>query len=99
MVILSLIYFGMGALIGIIVYAARLLPDVWRSRLRWFSIVMMGAIVSLCSGWLGVLLFGRLFSVALALWVTIACVVVVPWGITRVQQIRFRHNELRRLGE
>jgi hypothetical protein len=85
--LLSLIWFCMGLLIGLMAYMARLQPTLWSrsKRLDLFTFLLMGAIVAFCSGWLGVLLLGRLFSIATALWITIAAVIILPWIIVRVQ--------------
>lgn len=82
----------MGILIGLMAYLAHLQPTLWsRSKgLDLFTFLMMGAILSFCSGWLGVLLLGRLFSIATALWITIAAVIILPWIIVRVQTNRKR---------
>ena len=84
----------MGLLIGLMAYVARLQPTLWsRSRrLDLLSYLLLGAIVALCSGWLGVLLLGRLFSIATALWITIAAVIILPWIIVRVQT-NFRRSQ------
>lgn len=92
--LLSLIWFCMGLLIGLMAYMARLQPTLWSrsKRLDLISYLLMGAIVAFCSGWLGVLLLGRLFSVATALWITIAAVIILPWIIVRVQT-NFKHPQ------
>jgi hypothetical protein len=84
----------MGLLIGFMAYMAHLQPTLWsRSKgLDLFSYLIMGAIVAFCSGWLGVLLLGRLFSIATALWITIAAVIILPWIIVRVQT-NFKHPQ------
>lgn len=77
----------MGILIGFMVYMARLQPALWSrsKRLDLLTFLLIGAILSFCSGWLGALLFGRLFSIATALWITIAAVIILPWLIVRIQ--------------
>ncbi len=79
--LLPLIWPGMGLLIGLIAYLARIQPTIWlrSKRLDFFSYMVIGAVVAFCSGWLGVFLFGKLFSIATALWITIAAVVILPW--------------------
>ncbi len=85
--LLPLIWFCMGLLIGFMVYMAHLQPTLWsRSKgLDFLTFLMIGAILSFCSGWLGVFLFGRLFSIATALWITIAALIIFPRLIVRIQ--------------
>jgi hypothetical protein len=92
--LLSLIWFCMGLLIGLMAYLARLQSTLWSrsKKLDLLSYVMMGAIVAFCSGWLGALLFGRLFSIATALWITIAAVIILPWMVVRIQANFKRHQ-------
>jgi hypothetical protein len=87
MLLLSLIWFGIGILLALMAYAARLQPLLWHSSSKWslFTYLIIGAVISLCSGWLGILLFGRLFSIATILCITIACLVILPRVIVRVQ--------------
>jgi hypothetical protein len=92
--LLPLIWFCMGILIGFMVYMAHLQPTLWsRSKaLDLLTFLLLGATLSLCSGWLGVLLLGRLFSIATALWITIASVIILPWLIVRLQ-IKFKRSQ------
>ncbi|MBA2391887.1 MAG: hypothetical protein H0V70_03995 [Ktedonobacteraceae bacterium] len=94
--LLPLIWPGMGLLIGFIAYLARIQPTIWSrsKRLDLFSYLVIGALVAFCSGWLGVFLFGRLFSIATALWITIAAVVILPWIVGRIQASRKRQQSV-----
>jgi len=86
----------MGLLIGLIAYLARIQPTIWSrsKRLDLCSYLIMGAVVAFCGGWLGVFLFGRLFSSATVLWITIAAVVILPWIVGRIQASRKRQQSV-----
>ncbi len=90
MLLLSLIWSGIGLLIALMAYAARLQPMLWRGshKRNLFSLLIIGIIIAFGSGWLGVLLFGRLFSIATVLWLTIAGVIILPWLIVHIQTLR-----------
>jgi len=94
MLLLSLLWFGIGILIALMAYAARLQPVLWHNSTKWdlFTYLIAGAIISLGSGWLGILLFGRLFSIATVFCFTIACFLMLPWAIARIQTIRGLHD-------
>jgi hypothetical protein len=76
---LSLLWLLIGLVIGSLAWMVRCYPPSWQ-RLRWLRMLVLGALVALAAGWLGVLLTGRFFATALALWVTVLCVVVLPRG-------------------
>ena len=82
MFILSLIWLGLGLLIGALALAARLCPASW-GRLGWLWMLVLGALAAQIGGWLGTLLMGRLYGTADALWVAALLVVVVPWLLAR----------------
>jgi hypothetical protein len=84
---LSLIWSSTGLLIALMAYAARLQPVLWGSSPKrgLLLLLIMGMLLSFGSGWLGILLFGRLFSTAMVLWLTIAGVIIFPWLIVRIQ--------------
>jgi hypothetical protein len=84
---LSLIWSGTGLLIALMAYATHLQPVSWCSSPKrcLFLLLIIGVIISFGSGWLGILLFGRLFSTASVLWLTIAGVIIFPWLIVRIQ--------------
>lgn len=79
MLLLSLVWLLIGALIGLLANAAQLRPAMW-THLGWLVMMSIGAIVALCGGWLGVWLLGKYFATAMALWIAIAGVVVLSWG-------------------
>lgn len=82
MFILSLIWLGLGLLIGALALAARMCPASW-GRLGWLWMLVLGALAAQFGGWLGTLLMGRLYGTADALWVAALLVVVVPWLLAR----------------
>jgi cytochrome c biogenesis protein CcdA len=84
---LALIWSGIGLLIALMAYAARLQPMSRRNSPKrcLFLLLIMGVLISFGSGWLGVVLFGRLFSTAMVLWLTIAGIIIFPWLIVRIQ--------------
>jgi hypothetical protein len=91
MLFLFLLWLVIGLLIGCLGWLAQCVPSSWRS-LAWVWLPVLGAVVACCVGWLGALLFGRLLSTALVLWVTVLCVLALPrcvdW-IRRVLYLRF----------
>lgn len=86
---LSLVWLAAGAVIGALVAAARLdrAHGSWGGRRplagrAWIKIVI-GALSALLGGWLGDLVFGKLFSTATALWVSVFCAAALPWLLQR----------------
>ena len=79
MFFLSLLWLLIGLLIGGLAWMARCYPPSWL-RFVWLRMLVLGAVVALAAGWLGVLFAGHFFATALALWVTVFCVVVLPRG-------------------
>jgi putative Mn2+ efflux pump MntP len=87
MVILSLIWLGLGLLIGALAIGARLLPTAWKlneERRKWLLMPGIGALAALLGGWLGALIWGRLFGTPTALWVSVLVVVLGPWLFTKL---------------
>ena len=86
---LSLAWLVVGAIIGALAAAARLeraaaaagAPRPLASRV-WVK-VAIGALAAVAGGWLGVVVFGRLFSTATALWVSALCAMLLPWLLQR----------------
>lgn len=74
MLTLSLIWLGLGVVIGLAALAARLAPARWGGR-RWLALPALGAVAALLGGWLGALLFDRVQASLVAVWVGIAVVV------------------------
>ncbi|HZR44852.1 MAG TPA: hypothetical protein VFB12_32365 [Ktedonobacteraceae bacterium] len=83
MIFLSLLWLFMGLLIGAIARAAQIHPAAWKQH-TWVSMLTTGAIAASCGGWIGVLLLGRYFATAMALWVAVAGIVSVCWGVSRI---------------
>ncbi len=60
----------LGLLVGALALAARLKPVSWSGR-GWLWLLALGLGSSLLGGLLGLLLLGRLFSTAAALWIAV----------------------------
>ncbi len=90
MLILSLFWLLLGILIGALASATRLRPasSSWGHR-GWLVMLAVGALAALIGGWLGALLLGRYVATAVALWVAVLGVVVLPWLVAWVRT-RFR---------
>ena len=76
MLILSLIWLGLGVVIGGVALAARLAPARW-GRPGWLGVLALGAIAALAGGWLGSTLLDRIEASLVAVWVSILAVSVV----------------------
>lgn len=78
MLALSLVWLGIGALVGLIAVVARLAP-VSASRnwggWGWLAAPLLGALVALVAGWLAQLLLDHVFATCAAVWLCIAAVV------------------------
>ncbi len=94
MVQLSLLWIGMGVLVGLLACAARLgpgkLPQYTNHKLLSLHSVPVPVIAMLCGGgmalaggWLGVLLVGQFLATWMALWISIVAVVVGLWAIKK----------------
>lgn len=80
---LVLTWAALGIIIGALALAARLKPIAWgHSGRTWLLLFALGA--SLLGGLLGFLLFGRLFSTAVALWFAVV-MVCVPMTYSRLE--------------
>jgi uncharacterized membrane protein YeaQ/YmgE (transglycosylase-associated protein family) len=88
MVFLILLWLGIGACVGLIASAAHLQPATQQS-FGWLRTLIVGMGSAFCGGWLGILFFGRPFTIPMALWIAVVGVVCIPWlihmrkGITR----------------
>lgn len=85
MVQLSLVWLLVGVAVGALANGARLRPEAWGRR-GWLWMLGMGAAAGLVGGWLGALVFGRYFGLAMALWVAVLVVVgprMLAWGRAR----------------
>jgi uncharacterized membrane protein YeaQ/YmgE (transglycosylase-associated protein family) len=76
MLLLSLFWLLLGLLIGALSLAARLRPAHWGRR-GWLILLGVGALAALLGGWLGTLLYSRLFGTPTALWFAIFIIVLV----------------------
>lgn len=78
MFVLSLTWLGVGLVVGLLALGARLRPAAW-GRFGWLILLGCGGAGGVAGGWLGVLVFGRYFGTATALWVAVLVVVAAPW--------------------
>jgi uncharacterized membrane protein YeaQ/YmgE (transglycosylase-associated protein family) len=85
MFLLLLLWLLLGILVGLLATAARYLPTSW-ARHGWLYLTGLGALAAFGGGWLGVLLVGRTFATAMALWIAVVCVTLLPQGIERIRQ-------------
>ena len=81
MLILSLIWLGIGLLIGLLACGARLRPGIWGGY-GWLGMLAIGMVSALVGGWLGVWLFGPQFATMSALWIGVVGV-CLPWLLVR----------------
>jgi uncharacterized membrane protein YeaQ/YmgE (transglycosylase-associated protein family) len=86
MFILSLVWLGLGLVIGALALAARLRPSSWGRR-GWLLLLGVGMLGALLGGWLGALLLGKLFGTPMAVWVAILAV-FVSWLVERLRSRR-----------
>ncbi len=77
MLLLSLLWLLFGVLIGLLAIAAKLWSTAWK-RLRWLSLPGIGALTACAGGWLGVLILGKFLATAMALWIAVLCVMLIP---------------------
>jgi len=86
---LSVFWLTLGVVVGALAAAARLDRAGAASggsrplASRAWAKVGVGAVAALLGGWLGVLVFGRLFSTATAVWVSALCAALLPWLMQR----------------
>ena len=88
MLTLSLFWFLLGSIVGLLANAARLRPASWQ-HLGWVRMAGVGAIMALAGGWLGVLLLGRYFASSMALWIAVAGSALLPWTMSKVAMKRW----------
>jgi hypothetical protein len=77
MLILSLLWLVLGVLIGGLANGAKLRPVRWGGR-GWLVMLGLGALSALLGGWLGTLILGALFATAMALWIAVVGVALLP---------------------
>ena len=86
MFILSLFWLLMGVLIGALANVAKLRPASWSwGRRGWLVMPGIGALAALLGGWVGALLLGIYVATAVALWVAVIGVAVLPWIAVRMR--------------
>jgi len=85
MLALSLTWLLFGIFVGLLGIAAKLWPAPWERR-TWLILPAIGSVAALAGGWLGTLLLGKLLASAVALWVCVLCVALVPRLIGRFQK-------------
>ncbi len=85
MIALSFAWFLLGIIIGLLGSAAKLWPASWGKR-AWLILPAIGIMTALAGGWLGALLLGKLLASAVALWVCVLCVALLPPLIGRFQK-------------
>lgn len=76
MLTLSLLWLGLGVVIGGVALLARLAPAGW-GRWRWLALPALGALAALLGGWLGALLLDRIQASLVAVWVSILAIGVM----------------------
>ena len=90
MLVLSLFWLLLGALIGVLANGARLRPGAPRRtashhpRWGWLVMIAVGALAALLGGLVGALLLGKYSATAVALWVA-ALGVVICWMASRAR--------------
>ncbi|HEY7127044.1 MAG TPA: hypothetical protein VH540_24115 [Ktedonobacterales bacterium] len=88
MLLLSLAWVVLGVVIGGLALGARLLPAAWKlneERRKWLIMPGLSAGAALLGGWLGTLIWGRLFGTPTALWVAVLVVALGPWLFLRLR--------------
>jgi hypothetical protein len=88
MLILSLFWLVLGLIIGALAIGARVLPAALglnEERRKWLVMPGIGAGAALLGGWLGTLIWGRLFGTPTALWVAVLVVAPGPWLFTKLR--------------
>ena len=83
---LSLIWLALGIVAGALALAARLRLASW-GRWGWLILLGVGTLGGLVGGWLGSLLFSKLFGTPAALWVAVLAV-FMPWLVERLRERR-----------
>ena len=83
MLLLSWLWLGLGILLGALANGARLRAGVW-GRWGWAVLLGVGALATLVGGWMGTLIWGRLFGTPTALWVGVLVVALGPWLFAKV---------------
>jgi hypothetical protein len=87
MFLLSLLWIGIGILIGLLANGAKLPRANW-GRYGWLLMLGLGGLLALLTGWLGTPMLGKFFATPVAIWLTVLGVVLIP---------RFRFSRLQRI--
>jgi len=77
MLVLALVWVVVGLVVGALALGAGLRPRTWGQR-GWLGMLGVGVAAALVGGVLGSLLFGRFFSTAVALWISVVAVALAP---------------------
>lgn len=91
MLFLSLLWLTIGLLIGVLSLFARCAPSSWQ-RLAWAWLPALGAVIACGAGWLGALLLGNLLSTALALWITVLCMLILRRVVDGIRRFYARFS-------
>ena len=83
LILLCLLWLLSGAVIGLLATVAGMgvgagADTINRSLQRGEWMGILGALTAFGGGWLGIWLVGRPFATAMALWIAIVCVLLVP---------------------
>jgi hypothetical protein len=85
---LTALMLGAGIVMGALAVAARFglasATGIGQGA-RWsgWLTVGIGALAAVIGGWLGALVFGRLYGLPTALWVSALCATLLPWASVR----------------
>lgn len=82
MFLLSLLWIGIGMLIGMLANAAKLRRGDW-GRYGWLMMPGLGGLLALLTGWLGTLILGKFFATPSAIWLTVLGVVLISCFLRR----------------
>lgn len=78
MLILSIIWLLLGAVLGWLISLAKIVPGRI-PRSPWWRYSVAGMMIFLAAGWLNTLIIGAALATAGALWMTIVGVIVLFW--------------------
>lgn len=77
MVLLSLLWIGIGILICLLANGAKLRRANW-GRYGWLVMLGLGGLLALLAGWLSIPILGKFFATPAAIWLTVLGVVLIP---------------------
>lgn len=87
--LLSLVWLALGLLVAGLACAARWdlgARGVLRGARGVWSTLALSALSAVVGGWLGALLFGRLYGAPMALWVSVVACALLPFSLKRLQR-------------